>query len=472
LLPVAAVGVGAVAAAAWYGSLLLARDAGLATFGYDQAFFQQLVWNLDHGHWFVSSFSPGSFLALHFEPLLALPALVELVWPDPRALSLLAAVSVAGLGPAAFLFLRALTGRPGLAAALAAPLPLWPALQEAARAGFHPETMGVGLALVAGWAALRGRPLLCWCLAFLALGAKEDQAWNVLVIGLAVASQPATRRVGLRLAGLSIVWGLMITGVVMPILRAGQHLDTDSYYGWLVGSSPGAILDALTVSGGWLAVVVMVACAGGLPLLRPAWLALAAPPLLADLLSAHDPQSLLHLQYALPLVVPVLVAAAMAARNVHVGRLLPVLALPPAILALALGSLPPSHGANHEPFQRPPALARLEVCVRGLASDAPIAADDPLLATLSSRQNIRELTAGKPNDYLVIDREARLPGYVVLADRNRVLSELNRLVLCDDGRFLVLGPTLPLVDQTARASFSGTSMVRDAGGRHSSRLQS
>lgn len=435
-----AVGLCAVVAAAWYAWLLLARDAGLATFGYDQAFFQQLVWNLDHGRWFNSSFSSGSFLGLHFEPLLIVPAAAELAWPDARALSLLAAVSIAGLGPAAFLFIRALTARPWLAAAIAAPLPFWPALQEAGRAGFHPESIGVGLALLAGWAGLRSRTGLCWCLVFLALGAKEDQAWNIVVIGLAVGTLPALRQFGHRLAGLAIVWGVTITGVVMPFIRAGQHVDTANYYRWLVVASPRAIFHVLTLPAGWLTFLVLILCAGALPLLRPAWLAMAAPPMVADLLSAHDPQPLLHLQYALPLVVPVLVAAAMAARAIPSSWPIPMLALPPAILALTIGVLPPSIGANSAAFQRPPALARLQACVGGLPVDAPVAADDTLLARLASRSSLRELTGAQPTDYLVIDREAKLPGYVVIVDRASILLQQSRPVLCDDGRFLVLGP--------------------------------
>lgn len=434
-----AVGLAALVAAAWYAWLLLARDAGLATFGYDQAFFQQVVWNLDHGRWFTSSFSSGSFLGLHFEPLLIVPAAVELAWPDARALSLLAAASIAGLGLSAFLFVRALTGRPCLAAAIAAPLPFWPALQEAAKAGFHPEMIGVGLALLAGWAGLRGRTGLCWALVFLSLGAKEDQAWNILVIGLALATLPATRQIGRRLAVLAVAWGVTITGVVMPLLRAGQYVDTDNYYRWLVVAPTRAIFHALTFPAGWLAFLVLILCAGCLPLLRPTWLALAAPPLLADLLSAHDPQPLLHLQYALPLVVPVLVAAAMAARAIPAGWPIPMLAVPPAILALTIGALPPSMAANSAAFQRPPALARLQACVQGLPADAPVAADDTILAPLASRSSLRELTGAQPTDFLVIDREAGLPGYVVIVDRTRILMKQNRPVLCDDGRFLVLG---------------------------------
>ena len=441
-LPVAGVALGSLLAAAWYARLLLTRDAGLATFGYDQAFFQQLVWNVDHGRWFISSFSTGSFLGLHFEPLLVVPAALELAWPDPRLLSLLAALSIAALAPAAFLFLRSLTGRPGLAAVLAAPLPLWPALQEAARSSFHPETMGLGLALLAGWAALEGRSRFCWLCALLALGAKEDQAWNLLVVGLAVASLPATRRIGRGLVVLALAWGVVVAGVLMPVLRAGHHLDTDNYYGWLLKTSPASVLHALTLPAGWLAVGVLILCAGGLPLLRPAWLALAIPPLLADLLSAHNPQPLLHLQYALPLVLPLLVAAAIGARSIGPpSRLLPALAAAPLVLALAVGSLPPAFGANSGPFQRIAALDRLRACASDVPAAAPVAADDPLTVPLASRPLVRELTLAEPGDYLVVDRQARLPGYLVTTERDRALrTGSGRPVLCDDGRFLVLGP--------------------------------
>lgn len=431
-----------MAAGFWYGWLLLRRDAALTTFGYDQAFFQQLVWNLDHGRWFVSSFDAGSFLGLHFEPLLVLPAALELVWPDPRMLSLLAAASVAGMVATAFVYLRALTGRPALAAALALPLPLWPAVQESTRANFHPETIGICAALLAGGAGLRGRTALCGCLAVVALGAKEDQAWNVLVVGLALAAVPTHRVLGRRLAVFAIAWGVIVTGVLMPLLRHGHYVDTDTYYRWLASASPAAVLHALAIPAGWLAALTMVACAAGLPMLRPAWLALALPPLLADLLSAHGPQPLLHLQYALPLLVPLLTATAMALRSFGEARLRlgPALLLAPVVLGLVLGSLPPASGnPDRMAFQRPPALARLEACVAVLPPDAPVAADDPVMVRLASRPSVHELTSAGPDDYLVIDREAVLPAYVKTAARNAVLAQTGRPVLCDDGRFLVLG---------------------------------
>ena len=445
-LPAVLVGATALLAGSWYAGLLLARDAGLGTFAYDQAFFQQLVWNLDHGRWFVSSFTPVSFLGLHFSPLLVVPAAVELVWSDPRALSLLAALSIAGFGPCALLLLRGMGVRAILAAALTAPLPFWPAAQEAVRAGFHPETMGIDLALLAGWAGMRGRPALSVGLALLALCAREDQAWNVLVIGLVVAaSKPAARRLGIGLAGAALGWGAAVTGLLMPLLRAGHTVDTDGYYRWLHGASPGTVLHALAQPRGWLAAGVMVACAGFLPPLRPAWLALALPPLVADLLSAHAPQPALGLQYALPLVVPVLVAAGQAAAGVRFSAGMPAaaMAVPAVALALVAGTLPPARLSDSAPFLRPAALEALATCATTIPAGVSVAADDPVAVRLAGRRTILELTGARPSDYAVVDRRALLPGYVPERTRATALGFLaadGRPVLCDDGRFLVLGP--------------------------------
>ena len=79
-------------------------------------FFQQVVWSVGHlGQW-TSSFHQGSFLGLHFSPILVVPALIErLIWADVRVLSLIHSIAVGALGPAAFLFLRAIL-RPSRAA--------------------------------------------------------------------------------------------------------------------------------------------------------------------------------------------------------------------------------------------------------------------------------------------------------------------------------------------------------------------
>jgi uncharacterized membrane protein len=441
-LPLAAAGL-AFALFAW---TLLQRAAALQLPAYDTAFFEQLVWNLGHGRGLVSGFFAGGFLGLHFAPLLALPAALELAWPDARLLALLHAAALASAAPAAFLLLRALlAGRPGAdlaAAVLAAPLPFWLALQEAARAGFHTEALALPLVLVAGWAGLRGRPWLCWACALAALAAKEDQAYAVGVIGALLAVHGPSRRQGIALAVVAVAWAAALELLVMPALLGPVASDVQSYYQWLHHPTAARVLAAVTAPAGWLAFAAMVAATAGLPLLRPAWLALALPPLLGDLLSAHSPQPELHLQYALPLVVPVLVAGGVGARRLldrpRPAAALVALALPALVVGAAFGPL-----LGQRPAPAAPALGRLLACTSALPAAAPVAVDDDTAAPLAARPLEKPLTYVGPSDWVVVDRAGPLPSYVNAPARAQHLAALpaeGRRLACDDGRFQLWSP--------------------------------
>jgi len=425
---------------------LLQRTQSLQMPAYDTAFFEQVVWNLGHGRGFSSGFFPGNFLGLHFSPLLAVPASLELAWPDARLLTLLNAAALALSAPAAYLLLSALLrGRAGgavAAAALAAPLPFWLALQQAARAGFHTEALALPLALAAGWAGLRGRNLICWAAALGALCAKEDQAYAVAVIGLLLAVHGPSRRQGIALGLVAVAWGAALELVVMPALRAGVTSDVESYYAWLHHATAGELAAAVARPSGWLAFAAMLAAMAGLPLLRPAWLTLALPPLLGDLLSAHTSQPELHLQYALPAVVPVLVAGGLGARRLHAEPhpqvVLAALALPALLIGAAFGPL-----LGQRPPTGPPALSRLLVCTAALPAAAPVAVDDAAAATLAARPMERPLTYDGPSDWVVVDAVGALPSYVNVRARQRHLATLaadGRRLYCNDGRFQLWGP--------------------------------
>lgn len=434
--------------------LLLRRTDDLRLPAYDTAFFEQLVWNLGHGRGLSSGFFAGGFLGLHFSPLLALPAALEMAWPDARALALLHAAALALAAPAAYALLRALLdGRPcaaGVAAALAAPLPLWLAVQDAGEAGFHTESLALPLALVAGWAGLRGRPAVMWACGLAALGAKEDQAYAVAVIGLLVAAHGAVRRHGVALAAAAAAWGAVLVVAVMPAILGPVVSDVASYYAWLPHATLAQLAAAVVRPAGWLALAAMVAGMAGLPLLRPAWLALALPPLLGDLLSAHDPQPRLELQYALPLVVPVLVAGGLGARrllDVLGPRRLPAAAVAAlALPALAIGTQGPVLAGASAGAGAPVAASargRLLACAATLPASAPVAADDAVAAALAARPVERPLTWARPADWVVVDRSGRVPAYVDGAARARVLAALpgeRRTLVCDDGRFQLWAP--------------------------------
>src|SRR5207247_7414120 len=114
-------------------------------------------------------------------------------------------------------------------------------------------------------------------------------------------------------------WLLVGTGLVQPYFRDSGYTDL-SYYGWLVGLNPDmpvtpvAVLSAVARPEALLMVAGVIASLGAVPLLAPRWLLLAIPPYLAAVLSEHAPQNLLHLHYVLPLLFPLLAAAAVGGR--------------------------------------------------------------------------------------------------------------------------------------------------------------
>lgn len=490
IIPSLLVGMATIAAAVWVAALLLNRVDGLSAPPYDLAFFQQIIWSVaDRGLW-ISSFHEGSFLGLHFSPILLVPAVIEgLVGPDVRVLNLLHALSVAALIPTAFLFLRALLRPsrfgPALAAVLSIGIPVWGTMQDVIRSDFHPETAGIGLALLAGWAGLTKRHRAMWALALLALATREDVGYAVAVVGLAVAvrGRGSARRQGRFLILVAAAWTIAAFGVVMPAIRDGARLDTDGYYAWLGGGlavlwapfeQTSAVVAHVARATPWLAAAGMIVALLGLPLVRPRWLLLVLPPMAAALLSDNRFQADLRLQYALILVVPLVVAAGFGGRRVLAiverrlrrrrrqrapGRgagesmlrwLAPVLAVlliaPAAVGAWVQGSIPPFDPSDPAFAARPARLDRLKLVAGVVPADAIVAADEGLVAPLAARPDVRRLIASSipPADsYVVMDRLPWSPTPRTRSRHDQMLATLmagERAVLVDDGEFIVWGP--------------------------------
>ncbi len=482
LLVAIAAGIGGFAWMAWLG---WRRAEGLATNAYDQAYFQQLVWSIGHGRGFHSSFNPGDFLGLHFSPLLVVPAFLELAWPDARVLTLLQAAALGAAAPAAFLLIRAVLGRgraaAWLAIALAAPLPIWPVMQQQVRAGFHTEALALPLVLLAGWAGLTRRTALMFAAALVALLAKEDQVFPVAVIGLLVAARAPgrlrarPRRNGLLLIGASVAWGIVVFGLVKPFLRAGVTYDTDIYYAWLGGglgivdvllARTDAVVAALTRPAGWIVAAWLVAGLGGLGLLRPRWLLLVVPPLVAHLLSTQGPQHDVLLQYGLLLIVPAVVAAALGGRRLlallaRTGRRvrhrralrrlrsrarpwqLVAFGAPAIAAAFLAGAVLPFSSLEHGFWDRPAALGELRAVTAAVPDDAVLSVDWGLASAVASRASLELLPYDDPAAYVLVDRRPYVTGFFHWADRPAFVAGLEasqRPLLIDDGRFRLWGP--------------------------------
>jgi uncharacterized membrane protein len=484
--------VAAGVAAAWVATLLVRRLEGLGTGAYDLGFFQQVIWNVSTSGTWASSFHDGSFLGLHFSPILIVPAAIQgVVGGDARFLSLLHALGIGALVPATFVFLRAAFRPSPLAAALAIGvaiwIPVWATMQWVIRSDFHPELFGVVLALLTGWAGLSGRARMMWVLACVALTTREDAAYAIAVIGLVVAARGRgrMRTHGRALAAVAVVCGVVVFLVLMPWIRHGLPSDTAHYYRWLgEGASvltapfrlPDRMVAALTMPDSWFLVAGIVIALAGLPLLRPQWLLLLVPPLAALLLSSHPPQAAVVLQYPLVLIVPFMVAAAMGGRRLLAiagrirrrrrtsrGRsggsagtnrlarsaapLLFVLVTTPALLgAWVQGTIPPFVGNDPTFLDRPAAIDRLRAIAATVPLDAPLVADEGLITALAARPSIRRLAGSwlpRSQAYVIIDRQAWSPTTGAAMERDLIAARLplsGRPMLADDGRFVVWGP--------------------------------
>ena len=453
--------VAAALAFAWTLHGELQRMYGMTGSAWDLAYDQQVIWNISQGQGFYTSFARANFLGIHLELIFVVLAAVEKLWPNPAVLLIFSSAGLAATAPAAYLFFRALlpadrAETPWLAIALAAPIPFWAAIQEAARDFFHPENMALAFALLAAWAGLRGHRVAMWLFCVLTLTCKEDQVYTVTVVALLMRSYgaPAVKRNWRFILYLSVAWFLVGTGVVQQHFRNGGYTDF-VYYRWLIGLDPSlpltplTLLEALLRPSALIAVGAVVASMFALPLLAPRWLAFVIPPYLADVLSGHDPQNVLNLHYVLLLLFPLVVAGGVGARRLMQLRpLRPAAALammlPAFVLGWGAGRFPPALGADAGLYSRPNTVAELMTATSMIPADAPVSADDGLAVWLANRHTINDFPDHlDASCYVVIDREPYLSGPTQPGQRLAALQALpssGRRLLYDDGRFQVWSP--------------------------------
>jgi uncharacterized membrane protein len=446
----------AAVAFAWTLHLNLQRLYGMTSSAWDLAYDQQVIWNVSVGQGFYSSFARANFLGIHFELIFVVLAGVEKLWANPAVLLTFSSAGLAATAPAGYLFFRAIlpadrAESSWLALALALPIPFWAATQEAARDFFHPENMALALALLAAWAGIRGHRVAMWILCVLVLTCKEDQVYTVGVIGLLMAAHgaPAIKKHWRFIVYLAGGWFLIGTGIVQQHLRNGGYTDF-VYYGWLfLHPSLGGILGAIFNPPAILVVAAIIAGMAGMPLLAPRWLLLVIPPYLADVLSSHTPQNVLNLHYVLLLLFPLIVAGGVGARKFLAMRSIRpawavIFLVPPLLLALGTGRLPPAAIANTSLFSRPDTLAELRTATAMIPANAPVSADVGLAVWFANRHTINDFPDKlDATCYVVLDHQPFLSGPTVPSQRLAAIDQLagsGRHLLYDDGRFQVWSP--------------------------------
>ena len=419
-----------LAAAVVFFTLALIRYLSFHSTAYDLGFFDQVLWNVAQGRGLASTFIAYNFFGEHFEPALLL--FVPLYRLAPSPVWLLAAQSVAlGL---AVVPVHALAGRL-LGALPSAPSPLgrgikggglstiapaaaWFAvaaylfqlgLARAVEFDFHTEALAVPFVFLAIMAAMSRRwPLFLVCAAAPLL-AKEDGALVVVSIGV-LAFLLTRHAISLAPVAGGVAYGVVVVGWIMPVVRAGAPGDLVLRYAYL-GTTPNDVaLHIFTKPTAWighffgspapLAVLVMVAAVGMLPLLRPAALGIAVAPLIPSVISMSPYQAGLRLQYALG-AVPLLVLAAVLGWQ-RVPRIAGGVALLAGALAtwIWLGPILPSLGTDVPQLSRAGAI---DSVLARIPREARVAASSGLVPHLSERREIWEFPAGLGVPWVVVD---------------------------------------------------------------------
>jgi hypothetical protein len=290
-----------------------------------------------------------------------------------------------------------------------------------------------------------------WALCLLVLTCKEDQVYTVGVIGLLmrVYGAPQVQKHWRFIVYLAGGWFLIGTGIIQQQFRNGGYTDF-VYYGWLfLHPSVSAILGAIFHPGALLAVAAIVAGMFALPLLAPRWLLLVIPPYLANVLSGHTPQNVLHLHYVLLLLFPLVVAGAVGARKfLERQSIKPAMALvaiiPPLLLAWGTGRFPPALGADPSLYARPDTVAELRTATSMIPADAPVSADNGIAVWLANRHTINDFPDKLDGTcYVVLDEWTYISGPTNPVTRQAAIDQLagsGRRLLYDDGRFQVWSP--------------------------------
>jgi uncharacterized membrane protein len=218
-----------------YGQMVTYRHLYFNSTGYDLGIKDQVVWNISQGRWFASSVEVANVLGDHFQPTMAVLALLYLIYPSVYWLLIFQTIVLAlGAIPIYRLATRRLqTPLAGLVFAVA--YLLHPAIGFINRFDFHWEAAVVLFFLIATDALDSYKPKQATLWLILALFSKEEMGLTIAAFGLTAIAKKFTR-FGLSWLIIGLLTSLLTLFVIMPFIRGGPS-DTLERYGWL-GATP------------------------------------------------------------------------------------------------------------------------------------------------------------------------------------------------------------------------------------------
>lgn len=391
-----AVGATATAFAGLYGMLSVVKLARFHQLAFDLGIFDQGVWLLSQGRRPFVTVRGLNLFADHASFILYLVAIPYRLVPRVETLLWLTVVVLVASGPFTYLLARRLGAAPWAAGMAAVGVLLHPALAWNAWDTFHPEQLAIPLALLAAWLLAGDRPW--WALAPVVamLLVKEDAGLLVAPFGLVVGTWLLRRRaVGLVVAAAGVVGFLVDFLWVLPRLSPTGELLYSDRYAYLgdgpiraaigILTRPGAALSAIAEPRDLVYVAILVLSLP-LVLLAPRVLLVAAPAVVANVLSLHTYQADVRYHYTVYPLAALAVAAAFGAARLSSWQR----RLRPAVVVVAL-ALAASQAAGPFPggpaWPRPaPEQAYLAEAVALVPPDATVAAHYGAVPHLSRRE--------------------------------------------------------------------------------------
>ena len=406
------------------GGLALARHNALRSHAYDLGIFAQVLWNTSRGHLFQNTVMvehAENLLGQHFAPIFLLMVPIYWVWPDPRALLILQTVALA-LGALPLYWLARLkTGSRIAAILIAAAYLVAPAVHYVNFYDFHEIALVTPMLFFAVWFLETGR--IRWLLAVLgfALLCREEVGFIVAAFGLALL----VRRHWI--AGVaSIVMGLGWTWAAVAHIIPYFQEATNYYFvvryrplGTTVAdilttvlTRPAFVLEYLTTGPRAFdrtAFLVRLAVpVGGLAILAPGILLLAAPTLGYLLLSDYREQYDIRSQYSAP-IIPILFAATAVAIGRVSRRTTASIGIAGFVLVASLaatvqyGGTP--IGRRHDPHQFAMSdHARLGYSVMArIPAGASVSTQSPFIPHLANRRELYHFPYVHGAEYVLVD---------------------------------------------------------------------
>lgn len=413
----------ALGGAAIFTRFALLRHQHFESMAYDLGYFDQIIWNTAHGHFFQTSFVSYNFLGLHFEPILLLFAALYRLGAGVESLLVVQAIFVGAAAVPLYYAVRRMTDSGLAALAMALAFLLTSSLHSALDFDFHPEMMGFFFVFLALYYLAAGRPQATIISLLPLLALKEDTP--LILAAFAVLLFIGNHRRHARwLMLFAVGWTAAFTFIVMPILRGGDPGLTSRYEYLISGSSTVSVIPDILSRGfqhiddGLVTAVKHLLPAAAVALLAPAAALVVLPPLLFHVLSGHGTQANLDLHYVMMPLAISFVAASLGiralARGEGVAGPLRRLGSPAAravagagvmlaatLLSFALSS-PYAPGAARET----PDSGHVQILSQALSlipADAPVSAQSTILPHLSHRRSVYQFPRLEDAQYAIID---------------------------------------------------------------------